>query len=417
MSTSAPSLAYFTGAVTYNSFISVPRSILTDYPDLSSDSRILYMLMLDRASLSYKNNYVDKEGRAYILLSQASVMKWLHCASEKANKTMKALVSCGLVEVMRKGQGQVNRYYVKTVDATSKNSSNRTTAPDTSTTVTDPDNYPVVPDSVDAPWEDANVSCEEELIESVPEPENHTDPLKDLKTTQIVFRGRYFSEYAVLAELQRLLNEASRKKPGFGTHVYGEFYAAAADYLYAAGIIQEPSSSYFEQLESYESNSNYIETKLSLIQLNNNIDKNPLYQDVSQNNLSITNNLSKPKEDRSDRSDIIHDIHKQLRYKEFINTSTFQHCKNVIDSLIGCIASVMTSTAQHYTLSSTLTVSTKDFKRQLCLLDKRTFCELALRIVRATEEQHIYNPRMYMRRALYEGTMALSEYTLGRACI
>lgn len=49
------------------SFYRIPKALFTDsyFKDLSSDAKILYGLMLDRMSLSIKNQWFDDKNRAY----------------------------------------------------------------------------------------------------------------------------------------------------------------------------------------------------------------------------------------------------------------------------------------------------------------------------------------------------------------
>ncbi len=49
------------------SFYRIPKALFTNecFKDLSSDAKILYGLMLDRMSLSIKNQWFDEENRAW----------------------------------------------------------------------------------------------------------------------------------------------------------------------------------------------------------------------------------------------------------------------------------------------------------------------------------------------------------------
>ena len=46
---------------------------------------MLYGLMLDRMSLSMKNQWMDDEGRAYIYYSLEDIMEALGCSNKKGN--------------------------------------------------------------------------------------------------------------------------------------------------------------------------------------------------------------------------------------------------------------------------------------------------------------------------------------------
>ena len=70
---------------------------------------MLYGLMLDRMSLSMKNQWMDDEGRAYIYYSLEDIMEALGCSNKKAISIMKELdtdAGIGLIEKKRQGQGK-----------------------------------------------------------------------------------------------------------------------------------------------------------------------------------------------------------------------------------------------------------------------------------------------------------------------
>ena len=101
------------------SFYRIPKALFTDsyFKDLSSDAKILYGLMLDRMSLSIKNQWVDDKNRAYIYFSIEDIMELLNCGRNKAIKSMRELddeTGIGLIEKRRQGFGKVNVIYVKT---------------------------------------------------------------------------------------------------------------------------------------------------------------------------------------------------------------------------------------------------------------------------------------------------------------
>lgn len=100
------------------SFYRIPKALFTDeyFKVLSSDAKILYGLMLDRMSLSIKNQWFDEKNRAYIYFSIEDIMELLNCGRNKAIKSMQELDSetgIGLIEKRRQGFGKVNIIYVK----------------------------------------------------------------------------------------------------------------------------------------------------------------------------------------------------------------------------------------------------------------------------------------------------------------
>ena len=95
------------------SFYRIPKALFTDsyFKDLSSDAKILYGLMLDRMSLSIKNQWFDDKNRAYIYFSIEDIMELLNCGRNKAIKSMRELddeTGIGLIEKRRQGFGKVN---------------------------------------------------------------------------------------------------------------------------------------------------------------------------------------------------------------------------------------------------------------------------------------------------------------------
>lgn len=61
----------------------LPMSVLRIF---SSDAKILYGLMLDRMSLSIKNQWFDEENQVYIYFSIEDIMELLNCGRNKAVK-------------------------------------------------------------------------------------------------------------------------------------------------------------------------------------------------------------------------------------------------------------------------------------------------------------------------------------------
>lgn len=100
------------------SFYRIPKILFTDqrFKGVSVEAKVLYGLLLDRMGLSVRNNWLDGEGRVYIIFTVADVMETLGCAEQKANKLLNELDSAkgvGLIERVRRGLGKPNVIYVK----------------------------------------------------------------------------------------------------------------------------------------------------------------------------------------------------------------------------------------------------------------------------------------------------------------
>lgn len=112
-------LSYFYGkeAEQY-SFYKIPKLLFMDdyFKKISVEAKVLYGLMLDRMSLSVKNQWMDEEGRAYIYYSLEDIMDALGCSNKKAISIMKELdmdAGIGLIEKKRQGQGKPTMIYLK----------------------------------------------------------------------------------------------------------------------------------------------------------------------------------------------------------------------------------------------------------------------------------------------------------------
>lgn len=112
-------LSYFYGKeADQYSFYKIPKLLFTDdyYKKISVEAKVLYGLMLDRMSLSIKNQWLDTEGRAFIYYSLDDIMESLGCSNKKAITIMKELdveSGIGLIEKKRQGQGKPTTIYVK----------------------------------------------------------------------------------------------------------------------------------------------------------------------------------------------------------------------------------------------------------------------------------------------------------------
>ena len=112
-------LSYFYGKeADQYSFYKIPKLLFTDayFKNLSVEAKVLYGLMLDRMSLSMKNQWLDEEGRAYIYYSLEDIMDALGCSNKKAISVMKELdmdTGIGLIERKRQGQGKPTMIYLK----------------------------------------------------------------------------------------------------------------------------------------------------------------------------------------------------------------------------------------------------------------------------------------------------------------
>ena len=98
------------------SYIPLPRFLLQDEQlrDISNDAKVLYALLLDRASVSRQNGYVEPDGtiRLYFTLEQAQ--KKLHRSRQCATRIFRELEYSGLIVRRKQGLGKpaiITLYY------------------------------------------------------------------------------------------------------------------------------------------------------------------------------------------------------------------------------------------------------------------------------------------------------------------
>ena len=100
-------------------FVRVPKVLFTDkehFGGLSNEAKLLYGLLLERMSLSRKNNWIDKHNRVYIIFPVEEIEEILDVGHEKALNLLKELddqLGIGLVKKKRRGLGLPSILYVK----------------------------------------------------------------------------------------------------------------------------------------------------------------------------------------------------------------------------------------------------------------------------------------------------------------
>lgn len=107
------------------SFFRIPKALFQEqqFQDLSTDAKTLYGILLDRMSLSVKNEWFDKKGRVFIIFTIEDVKRTLRCADNKATRLLRELEKFGLIERKRRGQGKPCLVYVKNFSSESSKES------------------------------------------------------------------------------------------------------------------------------------------------------------------------------------------------------------------------------------------------------------------------------------------------------
>ena len=81
--------------------------------DLSHTSKLLYTLLLDRATLSQKNNWVDNQGRIYVIYPLSHLAKDLGCCVSSVTRSFAELEKAELAERVRSGFSKPSHILLK----------------------------------------------------------------------------------------------------------------------------------------------------------------------------------------------------------------------------------------------------------------------------------------------------------------
>ena len=88
--------------------------------DLSHTAKLLYTLLLDRATLSQKNNWIDAQGCIYVVYPLSSLAKDLRCSISSITRSFTELENAQLVERVRSGFSKPSRILLKVPYTTQK---------------------------------------------------------------------------------------------------------------------------------------------------------------------------------------------------------------------------------------------------------------------------------------------------------
>lgn len=107
-------IPYLANEILENVFYQVPKELFTNpnYSKLSSDSKLLYSLLLDRLLLSMKNKWIDSDGKIYLMFSRKEAEELLNLSDKTITKAFKQLNEVKLIYEKRLGFKKNNIIYV-----------------------------------------------------------------------------------------------------------------------------------------------------------------------------------------------------------------------------------------------------------------------------------------------------------------
>lgn len=92
-------------------YLPYPRFLLQ--ADLTQTAKLLYALLLDRATLSQSNGWLDEGGRIYLVFPIEKIAAALDRSTMTVKTALSELEDAGLIERRRSGFSKPNRIYVK----------------------------------------------------------------------------------------------------------------------------------------------------------------------------------------------------------------------------------------------------------------------------------------------------------------
>lgn len=108
-------IAYKSNETYENRYFQIPQELFTNnfYKDkLNSDSKLLYAFLLDRLTLSSKNEWYDENGNVYLIFTRKEVEEKLNLSDKTVTKAFKQLEDVKLIYEKRQGMGKSNLIYV-----------------------------------------------------------------------------------------------------------------------------------------------------------------------------------------------------------------------------------------------------------------------------------------------------------------
>lgn len=95
-------------------FYRLPKVLVIgdEFKELSCEAKIFYGLLIDRASVSKRNQWVDNDKHIYVYFKLDELMEMLNIGKNKAVSVFKELDDIGLILRKKQGQGKPTKIYV-----------------------------------------------------------------------------------------------------------------------------------------------------------------------------------------------------------------------------------------------------------------------------------------------------------------
>lgn len=95
-------------------FLRVPFSLLANpkYKQMSLEAKFIYSLLLNRMTLSQRNNWINQDNEVYLIYTRQEAAEALNITYKKSIAAFKELIRNGLLHEQRQGLGAPNLLYV-----------------------------------------------------------------------------------------------------------------------------------------------------------------------------------------------------------------------------------------------------------------------------------------------------------------
>lgn len=95
-------------------FLRVPFSLLANpkYKQMSLEAKFIYSLLLNRMTLSQRNNWINQDNEVYLIYTRQEAAEALNITYKKSIAAFKELIQNGLLHEQRQGLGAPNLLYV-----------------------------------------------------------------------------------------------------------------------------------------------------------------------------------------------------------------------------------------------------------------------------------------------------------------
>lgn len=96
-------------------FCKFPKAFLMnpEYKNLTHSAMVFYAALIDRMSLSDRNDWRDEDNQIFILYSNKELCKTMNCSHETVTKKLRELEQFGLLKRKKRGLGKADMLYVR----------------------------------------------------------------------------------------------------------------------------------------------------------------------------------------------------------------------------------------------------------------------------------------------------------------